>query len=376
MDFDIKIDWLSFSFKATEEDQATYPTMWAAFLHYFPNFEDIMRDCVVFRGGRGQYYDNCVAWNDNILICWDNDETTQSEVMGSKIDSWSHGINVCIPSHGLYNIWQILELPEPDQNDKFFYEYKEIYQILKDRHCQISRLDIALDDFTKKYYPHDYLDRWVVGSVCSPCSRYSFVASGKLGGETFYIGGRSNKFLRIYNKESESNGKIKSIRYEIELHNRYANEVSEMILNDNFDFAQYFRKYFCTMKVKGEGWNLDKRYAAKLPDDPEFIEWLEKVQFCEQSIKFPKTPNDVNLNKTEKWITTQCLPSLQKLVKVNGIGWLFDQLSEVVLSPKDQKLIEDTFRIRGIRSEKIPPYLSRSDIAADIFNDIRRCNIL
>lgn len=369
--FSLKIDWLSFTFKATEDDKATFSDLWTAFLHYFPKFEDIMSECTVFRGGRGQYYDNCVAWNDNILICWDNEDTEQSSGL-HKMDAWEHGINVCIPSSGLCNVWDMVDLPAPDGD--FFYEYKEIYKILLERHCQISRLDLALDDFTKTYYPHDFLNYFVNNLVKSPCSKYTYVKSGKLGGETFYIGGRSNKFLRVYNKEVESAGKIKSIRYEIELHNRYANECSDMILNDNFDFVQYFEKYFMVIKHNPDNWNIDKTRASQLPTDPAWLAFTENLYLANKKIVFPKTPNDTNMNKTERHIR-HISKSLAKAIRLNGYQWLFDVIHDVVLSDRDMQIVNDAMRIRGISDDRYRRCMQRNDITCILSGELDKCGL-
>lgn len=374
-DFSLKIDWLSFTFQATEEDKATFSDMWKAFLHYFPVFDEVMEDCVVFCGSGSRYFDNCVAWNDNILICWDNLETEYSPALNG-VDSWQHGINVCIPSHGLHNIWYFLGLEKPDKED-FFYEYKDIYKILLDRHCRISRLDLALDDFTRIFTPSNYLDAWREFRVCSPCKRFSFCQAGKLGGETFYLGGRSNKLLRIYDKEKESRGKIKSIRYEIELHNRYANDVSDMILNDNFDFIQYFQKYFIKLKTKSDKWNGDKSVARLLPDDEKFVEWCNKCRFSEQKIVFPKTPVNKDFEKTLHWLMHGGpMSKLNVAIDLLGYDWFFNTMHTIRLREIDKLAINNTLRIRSLTGDDYKVGLARSDIAQMVFDDIKRCNIL
>lgn len=337
----LKIDWLSFTFKPTDDDIATHNDILSAFLSYFPIFENVFSECVVFGSGRGRYFDNCVVWNDNILISWDNADTSRLD----NLKSWDHGINVCIPSHGLCNIFYLLGISSP--GDGFiFNEYREIYFQLKSRHCQISRLDIAYDDFSKTFYPIDFLKAWLNDEIQSPCKKFKWCEAGKGGGQTFYIGGRSNKLLRIYDKSKESHGEIDSIRYEIELHNKYANEVSELILNDNFDFISYFEKYFIILKKQKENCaHVEKRYNSRLDNSIDWENWKKSSFANNKNVVFPKRSRSVSMEQKEHWIKTTVLPSIVQYIKFVGIDVFINMLNDVVLNDYQVYVVNDALRV-------------------------------
>lgn len=364
----VTVDWLSFTFKPSEADKATFYEPISAFFHYFPKFEEIFSECVVFGSGRGRYFDNCVAWNDNILISWDNSDTDQE---ATNCDAWDHGINVCIPSHGLANIWEMFDLSCPSNEVD---QYKIVYQFLKDRNCQISRLDIAFDDFTKTFYPSDFLHFWDQDCIQSPCKKFRYCGSGKNGGQTFYLGARSNKMLRIYDKNVESGGKINSIRYEIETHNRYANELSEMVLADNFDFYQYLEKYFMVIKVQNEGRaHVEKKYNSRLKTSEDWENWKNTGLANKKQIIFPKTPNDVNMDKKRRWLYRQVIKSLLQLIKVDGIDSIFDVLETVNLNNRDMQIINDSLRIHNISEDLFMQGVQKYQVLKEVSRQIDNC---
>ena len=371
----LKIDWLSFTFIPTDDDIAQHNDILGAFFSYFPVFENVFGECAVFGSSKGRYYDNILAWNDNILISWDNTET-ERELQKDTLKAWQHGVNVCIPSHGLSQIFYLLGLATPVK-DIVWNEYKEIYYHLKNRHCQISRLDIAYDDFTKTFTPKDFLVAWYNDEIQSSCNKMDFATSGKGGGETFYLGNRRNKLLRIYDKAKESHGEIDSIRYEIELHNRYANELSEMILNDNFDFISYFEKYFIILKKQNENRaHVKKSLNSRLENSELWEEWKKSSFANSKEITFPKHEKNVSMENKERWIKTTVLPSLVQYIRFVGLDNFLDMLSNIVLNPYQQKIVDDSIRIYDIVGlQKNPNYkinrrFSRCDIMRDISIEI------
>ena len=365
----LKIDWLSFTFIPTEEDIAKYNNILGAFFSYFPVFETVFGECAVFGSGKGRYFDNVLAWNDNILISWDNTET-ERELQKDTLKAWQHGVNVCIPSHGLSQIFYLLGLKAPAK-DIVWNEYKEIYHQLKDRHCQVSRLDIAFDDFTKTFTPKDFVFAWYNDEIQSTCSKITWAESGKGGGETFYLGNRRNKLLRIYDKDKESHGEINSIRYEIELHNRYANEVSEMILNDNFDFISYFEKYFIILKKQDENKkHVEKRFNSRLENSEKWEEWKKSSFANSKEITFPRHEKNVSMESKENWIRTTVLPSLVQYIGFTGLENFLDMLTHVVLNPYQRKIVDDSIRIFELETGRKSRRFTRCDILLDISREI------
>ena len=350
----IKIDWLNFTFKPTEEDISTFPTCLAAFFHYFPNVKNIMDECVVFSHSR-RYYDYVLAWNDNILLSYDEEGSFQESTSN---DSWGHGVNIQIPSHGLHNLPFLLGLDLENYNFEDFSEFTLIYNTLKDKHCQLSRLDIAFDDFNKRFTPADFVHFWYNGVdgtkgnlLQSPCRNFRSATSGIGGGCTFYLGGRSNKMLRVYDKYKESKGKIDSIRYEFELHNRYANECAEMIAKNQFDFFAYLQKYFIVVKQQKDGAPILKSKASMLDNAPEWDSFISEntgLTNNSQLIEFPKTPVAVTYERKRYWVHRYCAASTKMVIELEGIDSFFDMISNVVFTQLQAQGIEDAVRAYDI----------------------------
>ena len=368
----IKIDWLSFVYKATDDEKATYKNIFTAFLSHFPNIEKILDETVVVSHGR-TYYTSAVCWNDGIQIAWDDEPTTEDFYLfnGKKLEPWEHGVYVSIPAHGLHYLNDLLELETPFVEDSYL-DIVPVFQELKKHNCTLSRLDIAFDDTSKRFYPRDFHKLWDNLQVQSPCHSYSFCGGS---GSTFYVGCRANKILRIYDKEVESRGDNKSIRYEIETHHRYANDIMNMILEGNFNFFECLQKWFIRLKVSSTCDSLnDKSRLSSLPDLPEWVEFinLQNVGFANTHCVFPVHSVDVNMDKKRVWLRRQVAKTLVMFIKSDGIDSLYSMLDDVDLRPVDVKIIEDSIRINEISRDMYKRRCSKFDIMRRINDEINK----
>lgn len=146
----------------------------------------------------------------------------------SKENQYQAGVNVQIPSHGIRDFAKLLGL-DPDDDSSAV----GLFKILKSRNCRLSRLDLAYDDFSKTFRPLDF-NKWMCNrQIVSRSKKWGFISSarenGTFYGDTFYLGSRSGKYLRIYDKDIESGGEIDSIRYELELHSENARPLLDYI---------------------------------------------------------------------------------------------------------------------------------------------------
>ena len=102
-----------------------------------------------------------------------------------------------------------------------------IYDVVHtwDGHC--SRCDIAIDDHNKSVAPWDVLQAYSDGNY-GRFRSMGLASSMKLGqseGWTIYMGSRqSESMLRYYDKDAESDGKVESYRWEVELKGQKAAE--------------------------------------------------------------------------------------------------------------------------------------------------------
>lgn len=370
----IKIDWLSFVYLPDEDEKATYNDIFSAFKARFPKIESILDETIVIRKGYG-YYTTGVCWNDGICIHWDDIPSDQDFYLtnGKILEPWTHGVYVSFPAHGLHYLPELLGLDCKFDGD--YSDIKPIFQYLKENNCRLSRLDICYDDLSKKYTPSDFLHFWDNNQIQSPCSKFRYAGnSGK--GNTIYFGARSNKLLRIYDKELESKGEIKSIRYEIESHNRFANDLMDMILSDNFNFFDVLQKWFIRIKVKSdaETFNKGKRYLSMLPDLPE---WEEFIRDSSQKLNlgttvFPVHSYDVTMNKKDHWLYNGVAPSLLMFTHFHGVDQLFDLLGSTTINQRNKKLLDDSCRIYGITEDQIKKNVHKSDIIKMICFEIEK----
>jgi hypothetical protein len=107
--------------------------------------------------------------------------------------------------------------------------------------AKVSRLDLACDDFDRRFSPRQVATTCVDGSlddekallgpqVVSRVKRENWEWSRRKGG-CFWIGGnQSDRRLRVYDKARESGGRIESTRVELQCRNRFATALTERLL--------------------------------------------------------------------------------------------------------------------------------------------------
>lgn len=102
-----------------------------------------------------------------------------------------------------------------------------------------SRLDIALDDFDKTLCPELIIAAVEAGDF-SGFERCDYVRNVGRAGWTVYLGSRqSEHFVRYYNKDAESRGRVKSYRYESEFKGGRADALFGVLSNLSTVEASY-----------------------------------------------------------------------------------------------------------------------------------------
>lgn len=105
----------------------------------------------------------------------------------------------------------------------------------------VSRIDLALDDYDKRFSPRFLAEQFVDGRLDDETAQLSRAVitrvkggnwnwSRKKGG-CFWVGGdKSDRRLRVYDKDKESGGAIPSTRAELQMRDRFALDVVERML--------------------------------------------------------------------------------------------------------------------------------------------------
>lgn len=331
MTLNFVIDWLEFTYKVPEGLNGL--SVWDNFLADFPEFEEMLDDMVLLEKGRNGYT-HVFAFTDEFTISYNPEEDRL-------------GVHVTFPSRGLYRIMTIFGLDD-------FSEYADaaaLFRILKERSCKISRLDIAYDDYSKTFTPHDFAKWKLDGRISTQCKVFGFMSSQANEGGTFYLGKRGgDRFLRIYDKEYESKGVIDAIRYEFELRRDWAAFVQDRILEGkDFCIADLIDQMFYITgeyDLSGDK-HLDSVRKVRAGVEEKWQLFLETMR--EQTLR--KTQVEVKVcnlkqqnsfQKTEEWIKGYVLPTLFMCTEVWGIDKLIEMLQAQKgrLKPMQRAMLE------------------------------------
>lgn len=149
----------------------------------------------------------------------------------------SQDVMVNVPSSAVYEIAQLLgdgTVPDGEVIPSYKVEAMPIVSKIVERGGKFTRLDIAHDDYSKKFTPRDLMEYWLSGQVSTPARFARCVASKQSGSDTFYLGKRgSERMLRVYDKAAESQGEIDAVRWEFEYRGEKAQAVALSIANGN-----------------------------------------------------------------------------------------------------------------------------------------------
>lgn len=307
-----KLDYLNFTyFNESSED------LFQSFLDDFPEIEAQTSEMVILRGYQKSWgYNNVFAFTDYITIRYDDRDNTR-------------GVSVSITGRGLEDFFSWFNLACGDD-----LKISEVFSLLKVRGCRPSRLDLAFDDYSKRFSPADY-ERWLLeGFFNTRMKKHGFFCDDKKG-YTFYLGNRRKKLIRIYDKDIESAGEIKAVRYEFELHDLYAQAMFDQIINEN---------------VPAFGDLILDSFRIINPDDNERIDRCSMLVEWEDFLKSTLTQNYVkvthykrykNIVSLQRWIEKDVLPCLKVYELWFGRSWLLHELQKQELNDKGKRLLID-----------------------------------
>lgn len=305
-----KLDWLSFTyFKENSEDLIT------DFFSDFPEFEKI-KDSLFILDNRKMNYQNCLSFNDDIMIRFDNQVSNK-------------GVNVQVPSHGLNNFINLFGLSE----------VASLFRLLSLRHCRPSRIDLCFDDFSKTFMPKDFIDWHINDCINTRILNVGFFGSASKG-YTFYMGARGKKLIRIYDKDKESGGEINAVRYEFELHREYALSVWNLLINDSsVAFGDLINDSF---KIVNRDDDVQMCRCSLLDEWEKFL----KSTLTQNYIEIPHIRREVRASKVNAWLETQVFNALKFYVMSNGFSALKESLQALSLSDKYKRLYYDLMEER------------------------------
>ena len=338
----LKLDWLSFSYKCDVDDMPDGLCEFDMFLEEFPDVKDLLKDSIILN--RSRFYDNVLKVDKNVVISYcDVDKS-----------GFGQGVNVSIPSSGLAILFDAFGLPEDQDN------LTDLFIFLKNHHCQVSRVDICYDDFTKSIMPDQYA-RWKLDKyMTTKFNKFQFIASDSSKGSTFYLGSRkTGKMLRIYDKDYESDGAIKSVRYEFELHSLYARDFADFIIDHGkeFRFDGYLLSWF---DIKDKSKTKNSTEAPRLDVFQKFLDNLKSIFIRTINpedetddttvlpvhedivvIKIPHKYSSPTFDRKMEWLKGNTFKTLKMFIAAYGVKHLFDCLDDIKLNDFDNYMLRN-----------------------------------
>lgn len=223
----VKLDWLSFTIKLPIDSLEKCDVV-LFMKKYFDEF--FKEDLFVPLDGTNRFYNRCLHLDFKINVRYNHNNLSVSNNMGLNIEITGSGLdylreNLC-------------------QNDIEIYFYCKIKQIQQEFPVNITRIDIAYDDFkSQPYLPISKIEKAIKrGDFVSKSRSSRNLELLRLGekknkeqlGDTLYIGSNeSERRLRLYNKNLEQihkNGFCDEkhwLRYEMVFRKKQAEKVFE-----------------------------------------------------------------------------------------------------------------------------------------------------
>lgn len=186
-----------------------------------------------------------------------------------------------------------------------------------------TRIDIALDDYSKSITFEQVNEaarkKNYTGFRKSPVVHHTY-QKGKIAGFTIVYGTRaSDRLLRFYDKEFESKGRIKSNRWELELHDELAQKaLADWLAIEPENFEEYSPKLLAGMVV-GTIDFVKRGYDKNVTRMPRLEWWATFKETVGMEIRHSKDPVLTSLEKKKRWITRQVIVTLAMLKKIMGI---------------------------------------------------------
>ena len=196
-------------------------------------------------------------------------------------------------------------------------------QLVK-RAKNISRLDLAIDDYTDDYFTLDsLLDLVQSGRCISKFKSFKYEFSKKIGsldytGKTIYFGSRqSNVFLRVYDKalEQKVSNNMKWVRWEFEL----KNDMAINSINSILKFKSLPTFVFSLLNTYLRFINLDNERRTRCSTYSVWSNFTGNVD----KVKLYVKPAVKDIEYIKKWFDTYIGPTLGKIIDADNWDYRF-----------------------------------------------------
>lgn len=190
-------------------------------------------------------------------------------------------------------------------------------------HC--SRIDIALDDYTKSLFTYDLLVDAVTkhNFIGARKDSYSAKVEGD-GGWLITVGKRENaRYCRFYNKSVESKGDIDSYRFEAEYKDSFARSIFVSIasLTDDIGSDSELVIPFFSQLIGGSIDFIDRSLGDRASRCPRLPWWQTIVDLLGGSLRWSVPRVVRTLEDTIDWVEHQVATSLAVIRECKGSDW-------------------------------------------------------
>lgn len=201
-------------------------------------------------------------------------------------------------------------------------------QVLYNIGARCTRIDIAIDDFTKSYFDYEKLESSVRAGNFLGARRESY--SCKYDGDDGWlvtVGKRSNSvFRRFYNKSIDSEGKIDSHRFEVEYKNDHSKTIFDTICTLDLDAVLPFTFQLAAGAVDF----IDRSQADRASRCPRLVWWDNFIQILGGALRWSVPRVVRTLEKSINWVQKQVVSTLAVIRECRGFDWFEGWLSEII----------------------------------------------
>ncbi|WP_339011789.1 replication initiation factor domain-containing protein [Lactococcus garvieae] len=347
------LDWVSLHFRTTDIEEVVEKILHLPLSEFTLEAYARYQYASLYRyGAINCYVDPKDAAHGVLIECSGSACRELEQLLKDQGREWYELLNDCF----VYE--QVLEtrfaLPRPDEEQEGV--PKSIHEM--PRHFNVTRLDIALDEFYSEdgnYRLSTLFDRFHEGLVSTRKRSYSSQMGGKFtkeglynDGLTLYLGSpQSTPYFRFYEKDAEQakamNTSIETIhelygfknRYEIVLRGDKANQFIKHYVSEYFDIAEK------AVSIINANLVVFSDFEGHLD-----IEWYTLMNSTD-AYHFETKPKGMDVNRTWTWAEKTIFPTMAFLKKENKHKF-FEMLGDAKLSKRNEAYLKR----KGLRQDE------------------------
>lgn len=215
--------------------------------------------------------------------------------------------------------------------------------LILDFGVKTTRLDFALDDFSKAVTPHQVLECGFARQFARFKRPPRFAGDAADGSLTVTFGSRfSDKLLRIYDKAKESKGEINAIRWEIE----FKDEVAHVHACQFIDCAWEELPYqFVAQAVTGSIEFCEAGKGRRLDRQGGLLRWWQDFKAAIGSVRLPVPRKPQTYERRKAWMRAAWSKTAAMLEMMNDSGIPFWSLMKSITRDGKERLTSADYNL-------------------------------